>query len=189
MGTLTPPYVSGFTRRSWRYQSCLGAPYHHLLGSATSEQTSCGVLPREVKNSSMYRNLPAEPPLRFAKLRLSWVLASQCPASLKGVGVPLITVWPRTTAWLPSAGIRPCFRGISLKPFPASLPKTGLVSCSTNSTQFRGMRMHAWQLLSRRRAPQLHAYLPTLSKIDIGRVAHHAQRCVRGSSVRTENWD
>ena len=55
MGTLTPPYVSGFTRRSWRYQSCLGAPYHHLLGSATSEQTSCGVLPREVKKRSMYR--------------------------------------------------------------------------------------------------------------------------------------
>ena len=120
---------------------------------------------RELKKSSLYRTSPAEPPLHFARLRLSWVLASQCPASLKGVGVPLITVWPRTTAWLPSAGIRPCFRGISLKPFPASLPKTGPASCSTKSTQFRGMRVHAWQLLSRRRAPQLHAYLQLCQKL------------------------
>jgi len=35
--------VPALTRRSWKYQSCLGAPYHHLLGSATSAQTSCGV--------------------------------------------------------------------------------------------------------------------------------------------------
>ena len=48
---------------------------------------------RELKNSSLYRKSPAEPPLRFAKLRLSWVLASQCPARLLGVTVPLITVW------------------------------------------------------------------------------------------------
>lgn len=103
---------------------------------------------RELKKSSLYRTSPAEPPLHFARLRLSWVLASQCPARLLEVTVPLITVWTCIAAWLPSAGTRPCFRGISLKLFPASLPMTAPVSCSAQSTQIRGM--HAGQLLSRR---------------------------------------
>ena len=48
---------------------------------------------RGLEISSLYRKSPAEPPLRFEILRLSWVLASQHPARLLGMTVPLITVW------------------------------------------------------------------------------------------------
>ena len=36
-------FVQGLTRRSWRYQSCLGAPCRHLPGSAASVPFSCRV--------------------------------------------------------------------------------------------------------------------------------------------------
>ena len=148
MGTLMHPHVSGFTRRSWRYQSCLGAPYHHLLGSATSEQTSCGVLPREVKKSSMYRKFTCR--TSFTLCEITPFLGASFSMSCKITRSHCATDHrlARIAAWLPSAGTRPCFRGRFLKPFPASLPMTGPASCSAQSTHVRGM--HAGRLLSRR---------------------------------------